>query len=208
MATGTMYGQFETNLGLKKIDFSADTFKAMLCTSTYTPSKTGHAFKSDVTNELSTGGGYTAGGVTLTSVTWAFTAADSWGFSRANSTAYQVGDLVRPASANGFLYRCVVAGTTGGSVPTYPTVVGQTVTDGGVTWVCSGFGVTRFDCADPSWSSATFTARYLVVYDNTPATDATRPLICYIDFGSDQSPAGVTFTYQVRDSGMAYLLAA
>ena len=142
--TSRFYGQAFLSAFNAEIDFDTATVKAMLCTSTYSPSQDPHRYKSSVTNEVA-GTGYTAGGVTLSSKTLTYDAATN------------------------------------------------TIT---------------FDCADPSWASATFPARYLVVYDNTPATDATRPLICYIDFGSDQSPAGVTFTYTVRDSGMAYLLAA
>lgn len=44
------------------IDFGADTFKAMLVTSSYTPDKDAHDFRDDVTNEV-TGTGYIAGGV-------------------------------------------------------------------------------------------------------------------------------------------------
>ena len=47
------------------IDYDTDTFKALLVSSSYTPSKSGHTRRSDVTNELSTGSGYTAGGVTV-----------------------------------------------------------------------------------------------------------------------------------------------
>lgn len=47
------------------IDFDTDTFKVMLTTSTYTENKDTHAFRSDVTNEV-TGTGYTAGGNTVT----------------------------------------------------------------------------------------------------------------------------------------------
>jgi hypothetical protein len=43
------------------IDFSADTFKLMLVTSSYTANKDTHLKRSSVTNEVS-GTGYTAGG--------------------------------------------------------------------------------------------------------------------------------------------------
>lgn len=46
-----------------EIDFTNDTFKVMLVTSSYTPSQT-HEFRSDVTNEVS-GTGYTSGGATV-----------------------------------------------------------------------------------------------------------------------------------------------
>ena len=49
---------------------------------------------------------------------------------RANTTAYNVGDL---AKAGATIYQAVVAGTTSGEVPTAPAV-GATVVDGSVTW--------------------------------------------------------------------------
>src|SRR4051812_1043400 len=41
---------------------------------------------------------------------------------------------------------------------------------------------TRLDAADVSWSSASFTARYAIVYKDT-GTAATSPLLGYVDFG-------------------------
>lgn len=46
------------------IDFDSDTFKMMLVTSSYTPSKS-HSKRSDITNEVS-GTGYTTGGNSCT----------------------------------------------------------------------------------------------------------------------------------------------
>ena len=43
------------------IDFDTDSFKVMLTTSTYAEDKDAHAFRNDVTNEV-TGTGYPAGG--------------------------------------------------------------------------------------------------------------------------------------------------
>jgi hypothetical protein len=45
------------------IDFSADTFKLLLVTDSYSADKDTHLKRSDVTNEV-TGSGYTAGGAT------------------------------------------------------------------------------------------------------------------------------------------------
>jgi len=54
-------------------------------------------------------------------------------------TAYVIGDCVVPKAApNGLYFKATVAGTTGASEPTWPTTVGQTVTDGTVTWTCWG----------------------------------------------------------------------
>jgi len=43
---------------------ATDTLKGMLLSNAYTPSRTGHTKRSDLTNEV-TGTGYTAGGATL-----------------------------------------------------------------------------------------------------------------------------------------------
>lgn len=61
-----------------------------------------------------------------------FTNLDIW----AATTAYLVNDCVRPTIPNGFGYRCTVAGNSAATEPTWPTVAGQTVVDGGVTWIC------------------------------------------------------------------------
>ena len=51
-----------------------------------------------------------------------------------SSTAYAVGQTISPPSANGHIYQCVAAGTSGTTAPgTWPTD-GSTFTDGGVTW--------------------------------------------------------------------------
>lgn len=63
--------------------------------------------------------------------------------------------------------------------------------------------VLMIDGADVSWTSATFTARYAVLYDSTPGSDATRPLIGYIDFGADMSPSAGTLAITWNASGIA-----
>lgn len=54
--------------------------------------------------------------------------------------------------------------------------------------------VIKFDADDVTWASSTITARYAVLYDNTPATDATRPVLGYVDFGADVVSSGGPFT--------------
>jgi len=64
-----------------------------------------------------------------------------------------------------------------------------------VTWSYNtSTNVYTLDAADTSWTSSTITARYAVIYDSTPATDATRPLIAYVDFGADVISSAGTFT--------------
>lgn len=205
MPTVTMkpYGNFPLKLANKEIDLDSDTLKATLHSSSYTPNLDTHDYLNDLTDELSTAGGYTSGGVTLATAAISYVAANSWARVAATSTAYTLGQVVRPSSGNGFIYRAAVAGTSGGSAPTWPTVVGTTVTDGGVTWTCEGRGALVFDADDVSWS--TFTAgpfRYIVIHDHSPASDATRPLIALGDFGSDQTGGGSTFTTSWDASGI------
>lgn len=54
---------------------------------------------------------------------------------RVDSTAYALGDVVRPATHNGLEYVAIAAGTSDASEPTMPTIAGATVADGTVTWL-------------------------------------------------------------------------
>ena len=66
----------------------------------------------------------------------------------------------------------------------------------------------KFDGADTSWAASTITARYAVIYDSTPATDATRPLIGYVDFGADVSSTAAAFTITWDAAGIFTITAA
>lgn len=63
-----LYNSAKVKIFTGVIDLDTDTFKVMLLTSSYTPDRDSHVFRSDLTNEVS-GTGYTAGGATLASVT-------------------------------------------------------------------------------------------------------------------------------------------
>jgi len=58
---------------------------------------------------------------------------------RAATTAYGAGAYVVPTAANGHVYKCTTAGTTGSTEPTWPTTHGATVADGSVVWAEVGF---------------------------------------------------------------------
>lgn len=72
--TAKLYGPFFQSLANKEINLNSDALKCMLATSSYVPNQDTHRYKSDVTNEV-TGTGYTAGGVTLTSVAVTYNAS-------------------------------------------------------------------------------------------------------------------------------------
>lgn len=58
-----------------------------------------------------------------------------------------------------------------------------------------------FDADDASWPSATFTARYAIIYKST-GTPSTSPLIAVIDLGGNKSPSGDTLTIQWATAGV------
>lgn len=61
-----------------------------------------------------------------------------------------------------------------------------------------------FDADDVTWASSTITARGAVLYKDT-GTASTSPVICYIDFGSDQSSSAGDFTIQWNAEGILNL---
>lgn len=77
MATGTVtvFQEFSDQLGKEIHNFSSDTLKIGIINNTLTPTAgdTTPTWGDYSANEVSTGGGYTANGITLASVTWAET---------------------------------------------------------------------------------------------------------------------------------------
>lgn len=167
-----------------------------LHTSTYAMSRTVDDYANDATNELATANGYTSGGIPAGVVSRTHTVANSWAVQRAASTAYVVGDVVRPAAANTFLYRATNSGTTAAGLPTYPVILGQTVVDGGVTWECYGIAITVFTSANAAtWSAFSATGiRYMVLADRTSGVASTSPLVAVTDFVTDQAGTGQNWT--------------
>lgn len=82
------------------------------------------------------------------------------------------------------------------------TLANKTNTYNGAT------NVIVLDADDVTWSSSTITARYAIVYDATPATNATKPLIGYVDFGSDQSSSNGNFTITWDATGIVRVTVA
>lgn len=75
--TAKLQAAFPENLGGGNtsgegpMDLLSDTLKVMLVTASASPSQTTWTVKADVTNEVGSGNGYTTGGETLASKTWA-----------------------------------------------------------------------------------------------------------------------------------------
>jgi|1048.fasta_scaffold00544_17 hypothetical protein len=82
------------------------------------------------------------------------------------------------------------------------TLASKTITYDGAT------NKVVLDAADTTWSASTITARYAVVYDASPASDATRPVIGYVDFGSDQSSSSGNFTITWDATGIVVITVA
>jgi hypothetical protein len=69
-----------------------------------------------------------------------------------SGTAHSVGDVVQAFTdpGTGFFFRCTVAGTTGAVEPFWPTIIGNTVEDGTVTWMAVSIISGDFQAPDPS----------------------------------------------------------
>lgn len=61
-----------------------------------------------------------------------------------------------------------------------------------------------FDATDVSFTTATISARYAVIYKSTGVA-GTSPLICLIDFGSNQVSTAGTFTVTFAAEGILNL---
>ena len=72
------------------------------------------------------------------------------------------------------------------------TAGGATLSSQAVAYDSSN-NVAYFDAADPSWSSATITARGALIYNNTKSNVS----IAVLDFGSDYSSSNGTFQVQL-----------
>lgn len=91
-------------------------------------------------------------------------------------------DIVANELANGNGY------TTGGLTLTNPT------------WNSSG-GITTFDADDAVWTTASITARYAVIYDDTPTSPA-DPLMVLLDFGQNVTSTNNDFSIQFDAAGI------
>lgn len=147
MATFTckLYGQALLHLARKRMDLVSDTVKLTLHTSSYTPDQDAHDFANDLTNELGTAGGYTAGGATLANKTVTYDSAT-------NTTIFDADDVSWTSST--LTWRTAVfSDTTPGTAATNPLISfaqgdADTVSTGGTTTVVMpATGIARFTAA-------------------------------------------------------------
>lgn len=91
--------------------------------------------------------------------------------------ALVAGWRVIPSSPNGYLYQATITGTTGGTEPTWPTTIGQTVVDGTVTWLCVSTDLTS---ADMTWDDINSEWTGLPDLPNTTITDVRYDVAEYV----------------------------
>lgn len=68
---------------------------------------------------------------------------------------YAVGEVIVPSTRNGFYYRATVvedSERSGDTEPTWPTVLGDTWADGGITWVVAGYAYWQ-ETYDLDWAT-------------------------------------------------------
>ena len=99
------------------------------------------------------------------------------------------------------------------STPQTNEVSGTGYTAGGVTLTTSAISYdtstneVRLDASDISWTAASFTARYAVVYKST-GTASTSPVLGYVDFGADETVSSGTFSITWDATGVLKITAS
>jgi hypothetical protein len=81
------------------------------------------------------------------------------------------------------------------------TANGQLLASKTITYT-AGSNLLTLDAADSVWTTSTLTADAVVIYDRSPASDATRPLLCYQLSTSDISSSGGSWTAQYNAAGI------
>lgn len=102
------------------------------------------------------------------------------------------------ADQDGDIYLADVAKTEVASGGGYTT--GGKALENKTIGYTAGTNVIKLDADDVVWTSATITAAYAIIYDDTPATD--KPIIGYVDFGESLVSSSGTFTVAWNTSGI------
>ena len=190
--------------GLVDLDLALN-LKVALLANTYVFAQDSHEFFDTSCNaDEVTGINYVDGGEDITGA--AVTVVDDavvsvWVL----STSYEIGDLVRPVTPNGFVYRCVQAGTSSGTEPSpWTTVLGDTENDNTVIWDNVGTSFVKFDVDDTTWANSTITAQFCIFYVDGAAGSGDY-LVAYLDFGGDEVSSAGDFDIIVPTDGLAQI---
>ena len=87
------------------------------------------------------------------------------------------------------------------------TYGGATLTGATITYDATS-NETRWDFADPSWPTSSFSASQMAVFKRRGGTSAADELVMYIEFGGTQTVTSGTFTYQVPATGAGVITVA
>lgn len=155
MAAPTAFQFYAKNINVEKMtDLSGATINMILVTSTYTPNttNTGHAVYADITNELTTGNGYTAGGMTMGGVSVATFSTTGYKLST-NAATWTASGTGIPAWRYGVLY--VVGALWGVTSPLLAYFTGDS-TPADVPLTASG-NILQINCPANGWFNITRT---------------------------------------------------
>lgn len=98
-----------------------------------------------------------------------------------------------------FLVDCMTKEITG----TGYTSLGATVSASTVSYSAAANEI-QWDLNDPSWTTASFSASSMVLYDRfSGGTTTTWPMLLYVEFGGTQTVTNGTFSYVVPATGAA-----
>ena len=155
MAAPSALQFYAKNINVEKMtDLSTATINMILVTSTYVPNTTvtGHAVYADITNELATGNGYTAGGVTPGGVAVATFSTTGYKLST-NAASWTASGTGIPAWRYGVLY--VVGALWGVTSPLLAYFTGDS-TPADVPLTASG-NTLQINCPANGWFNITRT---------------------------------------------------
>jgi hypothetical protein len=204
-------------------NLSSDALKACLTTNAQALSaqflgSSGDARYADLSAEVASGSGYTTGGLSLSGVALQYYLASA--AIAAPGTGGTIGTQTltgTTGTGTKFQVSATVAGgavtaigsvTNVGAYSALPTsLLAEPVTGGGLTGaqLALSMGV-DLTFANPTWSSATLTAKYLVIYDSTTTH---QDLLAAVDLettvGTGVSVTAGTLIYQVGALGLFQL---
>jgi len=72
----------------------------------------------------------------------------------------------------------------------------------------AGTNTLKIDANDVTWGSSSITARYAVIYNDSPSTSATKPLVAYFDFVTDRASSNGDFIIRWGADGIMSVTAA